>query len=148
MSDFGFNDEGINKKRQDDILQELDADYKASFGDNFTLDDSTPFGGLMGLQSGSYADLWDLTELSFNMFSPSKAVGEFLDGLVELNGITRNAATRSTVTLRLGGTDSTIVPSGSLVEVEDTGERFRTTQDATIAEGFAFASAESVNEAQ
>jgi len=145
MSDFGLNAEGFNLKREDDILSEQEEAYQSTFGENFTLDDRTPFGGLAGIQSGSFADLWELTQASFTMFSPSQSFGVFLDGLVELNGITRNEATRSTVTLRLGGDDNTLVEAGSIAEVQDTGERFRTLVDATIASGSVQVAAESVN---
>jgi len=143
MSDFGLSSTGFNKKRAENVIAEQSAAYKNSFGDNFTLDDSTPFGVLAGLQSGTFADLWDIAEISFTMFSPDNASGILLDFLCEYNGIFRKEATRSKVNLLVGGTDGTLIPAGSKVKVTDTEEVFITIQDVTIQSGSVIAPAQS-----
>jgi len=145
MSDFGLSEVGFTRKRLDDIVISQEQNYQVAYGDNFTLDDSTPFGVLAGLQSGDFANLWEIAELSFSSFSPSQATGFYLDTIAEYNGLRRNEATRSTVILELGGDDNTPIEIGSKVEVTDTGEVFITTQDAVIQSGSVLVTAQSEN---
>lgn len=132
MSSYGLTNNGFNKKRLDVILKEINDDTASIFGNNFDVDPDSPQGQQNGVVAGAYADLWEIAEASYNAFRPSAATGTSLSELVQLNNITRQAATPSRVTLTCTGVNGTIIPSGSLAEVQDTGERFATLTDVTI----------------
>ena len=57
---------------------------------------------------------WEAMQLAFQQFDPNKANGPSLQGLAQLNGLTAQPATRSLVTLTLGGTPFLLIPSGQL----------------------------------
>lgn len=144
MSNFGISPEGFKRKRLDQLLEELNAEVKSIFGDNFNVSPESPDGQINGVISESNANLWELAEDSYNAFNPSAATGVSLSNLVRLNGITRLPATSSRAQLTLTGTAGTAIPEGSLVSTSDTGDQFATELDITLdgaGNGSVFASA-------
>jgi len=135
MSDFGISPEGFKRKRLDQLLEELNSEVKSIFGDNFNVSPESPDGQINGVVSESNANLWEIAEESYNSFNPSAATGTTLSNLVQLNGITRLPSTSSRVQLTLSGVAGTIIPSGSLVSTNDTGDQFSTEQDITLDGG-------------
>ena len=123
---YGVTDEGFNRKRQDTILDDLNVEMRGIFGSNFDLEPSEPFGQVNGVTSGSYANLWEVGEQSYNNFNPQSATGNALSNLVLLNAIERQAARSSTVTLEVTADIGTVIPSGSLVRVQDSEDDFAT----------------------
>lgn len=132
MSDYGISSEGFKRKRLDQLLEELNDEVKAIFGDNFNVSPESPDGQINGVISESNANLWEIAEDSYNAFNPSAATGNTLSNLVQLNGITRLPATSSRAQLSVTGTAGTTIPSGSLVSTSDTGDQFSTEVDVTL----------------
>lgn len=132
---YGLSPEGFNRKRLADIKAELEASYKLIFGDNIDVTPQSVFGQIIGIHSEREADLWEQSEFVYNAFYPSTAQGVQLSNLVPLNGITRQEATSSTVTITCGGTNGTIIPAGSIVSTSDTKEQFVSLANGTIAGG-------------
>lgn len=132
MSEFGISEEGFKRKRLDQLLEELNAEVKTVFGDNFNVSPESPDGQINGVISESNANLWEIAEESYNAFNPSAATGVTLSNLVQLNGITRLPATSSRVQLSLTGTAGTTIPIGSLVSTNDTGDQFSTEIAVTL----------------
>ncbi len=135
MSDFGISPEGFKRKRLDQLLEELNAEVKSIFGDNFNVSPESPDGQVNGTISESNANLWEIAEDSYNAFNPSSATGVTLSNLVQLNGITRLPATSSRAQLTLTGTAGTTIPLGSLVSTSDTGDQFSTEAQVTLDGG-------------
>jgi len=128
----GLSSTGFTRKRLAEIIQDMDADFKSVFGDNLNTSPESPDGQIIGATSGSFADLWEIAEGVYNVFNPSAATGVALSNLVQINGITRQAAIASTVSLTLTGVNGTLVPLGSLVSTSDGSVTFSTDADATI----------------
>jgi len=105
MSEFGLSASGFNKKRQADIKAEIETDLIAIFGDNITLIPQSVFGQMVGIHSEREALIWDLAENVYLSMYPSTAQGAALSNVVQFNGIERQEATFSTVTLTVTGTD-------------------------------------------
>ncbi len=135
MSDFGISPTGFNRKRLDLLLSELDSEIKAIFGNNFNVSPESPDGQINGVISESNANLWEIAEEAYNAFNPSAAFGIGLSNLVQLNGITRLAATSSKASLTLTGTVGTIIPLGSQVSTSDTNDIFTTDVEITLDGG-------------
>lgn len=135
MSDFGISSTGFKRKRLDQLLEELNDETKAIFGDNFDVSAESPDGQINGTISESNANLWEIAEESYNAFNPSAATGVTLSNLVQLNGITRLPATSSRVGLTLSGTPGTIIPAGNLVSTSDSNSQFTTEVDITLDGG-------------
>jgi len=130
--DFGISATGFNRKRLDQILADKNSDVKAVFGENFNVAPESPDGQINGSLSESDALLWEIAEEAYNAFNPSAAAGVTLSNLVQLNAITRNAATSSRTQLTLTGTALTVIPLGSLVSTSDTGDQFATETEVTL----------------
>ena len=138
---YGITTEGFNRKRLDTLLEELQAEMKAIFRENFNTDSETPEGQINGVVSESNANLWELAELAYNQFNPSAIGGVLLSNLVQLNGITRLEAKKTTVILSCGGVNGTIIPIGSIASTNDSLIKFYTLAEGTI-DGTGFVSIE------
>jgi len=132
MSDYGVSSTGFKRKRLNLLLEELNSEVKAIFGDNFNVSPESPDGQINGVVSESNANLWEIAEEAYNAFNPKAAAGTTLSNLVQLNGITRLAATRSHVELTLTGDSGTVIPEGSLISTSDTGDELSTDVSVTI----------------
>lgn len=75
---------------------------------------------------------WQMGQIVFEQFDPTKAVGASLSSLVELNGIERQPSTPSTATVSLTGTAATYIPAGQLVSDVDNTVQWRTDFDVTL----------------
>ncbi len=78
---------------------------------------------------------WEAMQLTFQQFDPDKANGPSLRGLVQLNGLTEQPATRSIVGLTLGGTPGTMIPSGQLVADINNQHQWETLTPVTLDGG-------------
>lgn len=140
----GVTNEGFVRKRLDEILTDKNAGVRGVLGDNLNLSPESPDGQINGVYSESDANLWELAEACYNAFAPSKATGNTLSDLVEINGITREPAIASTVVLDMTGTNGTLIPTGSLVSASDGSSTFATDADVTIVAGVASVSATAI----
>ena len=132
MSNYGISSTGFKRKRLDLLLQELNVEVKAIFGDNFNVSPESPDGQVNGVVSESNANLWEIAEEAYNAFNPKAASGVTLSNLVQLNGITRLPATRSRVELNLTGDPGTLIVTGSLVSTSDTNDKLSTNNNVTL----------------
>jgi uncharacterized phage protein gp47/JayE len=132
MADFGVTETGFKRKRLDQLLEELNSEVQSIFGENFNVSPESPDGQINGTISESNANLWEIAEESYNAFNPSAVTGITQDNLYELNGITRLPATSSSAVLTISGTQSTVIPLGSLISTSDTNVQFSTESEVTI----------------
>jgi hypothetical protein len=103
-------------------------------GPSVSTGDYSVVGMLIDAAAAEMADIYDLDEAIYQGWDPDSATGNQLDNLGTIAGLTRQAATRSTGTLTLGGTPTTPVPSGSRARIPS-GELVRTRADAVIGGG-------------
>lgn len=151
MSDFGLTETGFKRKRLDLLLQELNDNMKAIFGDNFNVSPESPDGQVDGVISESNANLWEIAEYVYDAFNPSTASGVPLSNLVQLNGITRQPAVASRVSLTLTGVAGTVIQAGSITRTNDTGDIFITDTEAildALGSAVVFATAENTGAIQ
>jgi len=83
------------------IIDDLTADFKSIYGESINIDQNTPDGQLIGIIAKLDADLQEALMATWNSFNPDSAQGEALHKIIKLSGLTRNPATRSTVTLSM-----------------------------------------------
>ena len=121
MSDYGVSSTGFKRKRLNLLLEELNSEVKAIFGDNFNVSPESPDGQVNGVISESNANLWELAEEAYNAFNPKAASDVSLSNLVQLNGITRFVATAGRVELTISGDSGTTIIAGSFIgDAEET----------------------------
>jgi uncharacterized phage protein gp47/JayE len=115
-----FDGNGLVIDRLDDVKNQINADLKDAFGDGINLEETSPFGVIVGIMSERYAQLYELLEAVYNASFPNTAFGIYLDELAAFNGVVREQATFSTVTLQftrqgLSTTEAVPIPAGTQV---------------------------------
>jgi len=137
MSSFGVLTTGFSRKDVDDILAEYSTDQKARFGADTNTQADSVLGQLNGSNADRVADLWSLGESIYNNLYPDTASGDALDRLASLNGITRAAATQSSVAVNLNIDAGVTVPVASVAsKFGGDGDRFFLGASATNAAGY------------
>lgn len=114
---YGITDEGFVRKRLSDIKAEMETAYKSALGAGINVDAQSPLGQIIGISSDLLAVTWELVEALYNSTSPNTAEGVSLDQVAMITNLTRMAATKSTATITITGTNGTTVPSGFVVSV-------------------------------
>lgn len=129
--EYGVTPQGFKAKRLNDIKAELEDLFIAEFGE-INLDAQSVAGQIIGIYSKVLADIWENMQDVYLSEYPNSASGVSLDNVVQLSGITRLPASRTSVVGAATGTEGTFIPSGSLARVTETGDLFYSTQNATI----------------
>lgn len=130
---FGLTSSGFKVKRLADARSELETAFRQVFGSGIKLNTDSTFGKMIGLLADREAELWEMVEAVYNSQYPNSASDVSLSRLGEFTAITRNKATRSTVTAYLAGSSGTSIPDGTLFAVQDAGDQFRTLDDVTLS---------------
>ena len=129
--EYGVTAEGFRARRLIDVKEQLENEFIGEFGD-INLDAQSVTGQLIGIYAKVLADIWEnLEDVYFSQY-PNSASGIALDNVVQLNGITRLPAQRTTVVGAATGTEGTIIPANSLARILSTGEVFFSSASATI----------------
>lgn len=92
---------GISIETLSDVVTYLTDGYKTIYGSDINIDQNTPDGQLIGIHAKLNADIQESLLALYNSFDPDAAVGQALHKIIKLSGLTRNPATRSTVTLTM-----------------------------------------------
>lgn len=114
-----------------DLLDTVNAEYRAIFGNEFVVDPETPEGALIASEVGARQSVAINNVTVANQINPNLAGGPFLDAIWALTGGARNAATRSTVQVTITGVAGTLIPQGVVARTTDNID-FRSTVSVTI----------------
>lgn len=135
---YGVTPEGFHVKRLIAIKDELEDLFISEFGD-VNLDPQSVVGQIIGIFSKVLADDWENLQDVYLSQYPNSASGVSLDNVVQLNGITRLPALRTSVIGSASGTPGTLIPAGSLARLTSSGEIFFSTANAFISNSSALA---------
>jgi uncharacterized phage protein gp47/JayE len=127
---YGITSTGFVAPSQQDIISQLESQFRTVFGNNINLAPSSNFGQIIGILSGDFALLWQLGQTLYSSRYPSGAEGTSVDNILALNNLKRKqaSATRTNlnpVTQANGitlyglvalGTPGTIVPQNSIIQ--------------------------------
>lgn len=127
----GLSSTGFEKPSFAEIQASVEADLKASLGTSINLLSTSVFAAIVRTMSERYDDLWQAALDLYNGLDPDTAQGVLLGYLVALQGLTKNAATKSTVTLTVDLDATTTLTVGRLVSNPTTGVQFITTAEVT-----------------
>lgn len=129
---FGVLDVGYVPKTFDELVTELEAQFRAAFGESIDVTPQSVFGQIIQIMAERLADLWDLGGNIYASWNPDNAKGTALDYLCALTGCIRNPATYSTVSCDLTGSIGATIPTGSVATVTGTSARFALVADVTL----------------
>lgn len=121
-----FTATGLTIQTYDEIVAELEAAYRAIYGADINLDADSPDGQRVGIEAKARLDLQAYALSLYNQLDPDLAVGESLNKLLKLAGITRQVPAQSTVTLTVTCDRVLNLPDGYAV-LDDLGQTWVTT---------------------
>lgn len=145
---YGLTTTGFVTPSQQDIISQLETEFRSVFGDNINLAATSNFGQMVGILSGREALLWQLGQALYSSRYPGGAEGTSVDNLLALNNMRRLKATSTRTNpnpvtgtngitlygLVVFGTAGTVVTKNSVVETSDSPPiQFSIDADITIA---------------
>ncbi|MGA4821320.1 baseplate J/gp47 family protein [Klebsiella sp. G22-1690] len=106
--------EGISAPDYQTVLDTITGYFQQIYGSDAYLDPDSKDGQMVALVAMAIHDANNTAISVYRSFSPATALGDALTSNVKINGITRRAATNSTVDLLLTGTVGTTITNGSV----------------------------------
>lgn len=136
MPTYGLTAQGLKIKRLADVKDELENDFRGTYGAGVDVDARRPIGQFIGIFSERESLFWELLQQIYLQRYPDYAEGVQFDEVAKFANLTRLGATYSQVAVRAFGTLATIIPAGSFISVEGNAEaRFATDAEITIGAG-------------
>lgn len=106
--------EGISAPDYQTVLDTITGYFQQIYGSDAYLEPDSKDGQMVALVALAIHDANNTAISVYRSFSPATAFGDALTSNVKINGITRRAATNSTVDLLLTGTVGTTITNGSV----------------------------------
>lgn len=129
-----INSSGVIVPDTEQLQEQVEQEYKDTFGEDLDVTPETPQGRLIELDTRMRSEILQCVANITNMINPNLAYGIFLDSIAALTGCYRRQATRSEVTATLGGTPGTTIPANSLATTEDYSKVFVLSQSVMLGE--------------
>lgn len=92
---------GVSIDSFNELFNAIATEYKTIYGEDINIDQDTPDGQKLSIFVKAYRDLQEFGVDLYNSFDPDTAVGNQLNKLIKLCGISRTPATKSTVNIEL-----------------------------------------------
>lgn len=105
---------GISRPAYADLFETLQAQFKSIYGSDVYIDPDSKDGQLIAVVAKAMDDENAAMVAVYNGFSPATGQGAALSNQVRINGLQRNVATQSTVTIRATGVNGTVIDPGSI----------------------------------
>ena len=107
---------GLSLSFYPDIIADLLNIFQTIYGQNTYLNPAAPDYQLQSMFAAKASDLAMAIQLINNAKSPVTASGADLDTVVKLNGLTRLQATNSTALLAIGGSPTSVITTGVVMD--------------------------------
>jgi len=108
--------DGVHVPTYSDIMEYLENQYKAIFGNDVYLGEETPDYQMLSIFATCVDDSYALAVQAYNDRNPQFAVGDALDTLVQLSGMIRKEATPSKTVLTITGDAGTVIDAGEAID--------------------------------
>jgi len=129
-----FTPDGIQVQTFQEIYDELAAGYRAIYGEDINLDPDSPDGQRVAIEAQLVLDAQSFGALEYNQRDPDFALGQSLNSIIKLSGITRRPATRSQVDVSIVTDRPLTLPEDYAVE-DDLGQAWTTLNAIDIIAG-------------
>lgn len=116
---FEVTNEGVVTPTFAEIRDYFQSKARSIFGEDVYLGEDSADGQLLDIFALAVHNVNNQAVAAVAQFSPVSASGTGLDYVVKVNGISRNAASYSTVDLRIVGTVGTVIENGTAVDSND-----------------------------
>lgn len=129
-----FTPTGIDIQTLDEIITELENDYKAIYGNDIVVDQDSPDGQRIGIEAKARLDIQSFASALYASLDPELAEGTSLDRLLKLIALTRRAATQSTWDLSVTVSSDVTLETGYTIE-DDSSQRWVISSDVALTAG-------------
>jgi len=129
-----FTPDGIQVQTFQEIYDELAAGYRAIYGEDINLDPDSPDGQRVAIEAQLVLDAQSFGALEYNQRDPDFALGQSLNSIIKLAGISRRPATRSQVDVVVTTDRPLTLPLDFAVE-DDLGQAWTTLNGIDISSG-------------
>ena len=129
-----FTPDGIQVQTFQEIYDELAAGYRAIYGEDINLDPDSPDGQRVAIEAQLVLDAQSFGALEYNQRDPDFALGQSLNSILKLAGISRRPATRSQVDVVVTTDRPLTLPLDFAVE-DDLGQAWTTLSSIAIIAG-------------
>jgi len=129
-----FTPDGIQVQTFQEIYDELAAGYRAIYGEDINLDPNSPDGQRVAILTQLVLDAQSFGALEYNQRDPDFALGQSLNSIIKLSGISRRPATRSQVDVDVTTDRPLTLPLDFAVE-DDLGQSWTTLNAISILAG-------------
>jgi len=129
-----FTPDGIQVQTFQEIYDELAAGYRSIYGEDINLDPDSPDGQRVAIEAQLVLDAQSFGALEYNQRDPDFALGQSLNSIIKLSGITRRPATRSQVDVEVTTDRPLTLPEDYAVE-DDLGQAWTTLNAIDIIAG-------------
>ena len=114
--DYYKTEKGVIVPDTSNVLNGVQNDFKALFGQDFNVDPETPQGRIIELITRSRVFTIQMAAACANMLNLNRANGFVLDDIGSLFYLSRGVATHTTGSVDLSGVPGTIVPAGTRLQ--------------------------------
>jgi len=125
------DDTGITPTTLSEYQESIQTIYKGAYGEGIDLGSKSPQAQQIDNEALSMSQADDALVSASQATNIYRAFGNQLEGQAALLGINKRAATSTIVSVTLGGTPATVIPSGSRAK-SDSGDLFETTEALTL----------------
>ena len=129
-----FTPDGIQVQTFQEIYDELAAGYRVIYGEDINLEPNSPDGQRVAIEAQLVLDSQSFGALEYNQRDPDFALGQSLNSIIKLSGITRRPATRSQVDVTVVTDRPLTLPVDYTVE-DDLGQSWSTLAARTLIAG-------------
>lgn len=127
-----FTPDGIQVQTFQEIYDELAEGYRDIYGQDINLEPDSPDGQRVAIESQARLDLQSYGAYLYTQVDPDTAIGQALNVIIKLAGITRRPPTRSQVDIDVTTDRGLTLPDDYTVE-DDLGQAWTTLSEVVIA---------------
>jgi uncharacterized phage protein gp47/JayE len=130
--EYGLTEKGFISKPLSVILEEERTAFKAAFGEDVDISDTSTAGVYLANRAVKMTQLWEILDGLYSAGDVDTASGVYLDRLVDFVNVQREPAISTQVSVCLWGTEGTRIYIRSLAKLVSTGDLFRLRENITI----------------
>ena len=129
-----FTPDGIQVQTFREIYDELAEGYREIYGQDINLDPDSPDGQRVAIEAQARLDLQSYGAYLYTQIDPDTAIGQALNVIIKLSGITRRPPTRSQVDVEVTTDRPVTLPEDYTVE-DDLGQAWQTLEERALPAG-------------
>jgi hypothetical protein len=126
--------EGVQIQTYQEIFDEIAEQYRDIYGADINLDPNSPDGQRVGIEAKARLDLQSYGLLLYNQLDPDFALGENLNKILKITGVSRRPATRSQVDVEITTDRPVTLPDDYTIE-DSLGQEWVTLTEKTLTTG-------------